>query len=192
MNRRLVPLVTCLLVLALAATAQAQIIYSFTTTTPSTDGGSVSGSFTVPESAIAKGVINPADIATFSFTNAPPFGGVFHQATWAPPDQIVAATSIPVDPATGLFSAPGFLGINDTQSLPAQILSFLTMPAPAQEMYGLSSAGFGSQLGEGRWSVSPEPSSMPEPSSILLFGVAGSGLLVYGIRRRFLQRKGNG
>ena len=106
MTRKLVPLVACLLLLGLAVTARADIDYTFTTTTPAPNGGTISGAFSVPDNAITKGSIQGSDIDSYLFfqtgTN-PPFLPYIFSPTL---DSQFASANRPVNPVTGVFAPP--------------------------------------------------------------------------------------
>jgi hypothetical protein len=208
MKRKLVPLVACLLLLGLAVTAQADVIYTFTTTSPAPGAGPINGSFTVPNSAITKGFLQSGDIDSFNFTapgpTSPPFpvpGFVWNPGTTPASFGDVLGT-IPVDPVTGVFEPPfgqnaeGFVEIVGFQG-PVPYGFFLVATGPntgayLPSIFGQSSQGSGTFAVSTGNPVSPPNIGIPEPSSILLFSFAGiSGLVYLGIRRRSRLRLGN-
>jgi hypothetical protein len=198
MTRKLVPLVACLLLLVLAVTARADIIYTFTTTTPAPHAGTISGAFSVPDNAIAKGKLVGSDIDSYLFfetgTSSP-----FFPFVWSPTlGNQFADANRPVNPVTGQF-APPFNDIStDIVFLnPPFGPSLLFIPTGPNTATFEVVSGLNAESGSGTFTISgpgqpPVAPLIPEPSSILLVGFAGiSGLVYLGIRRGSRLPKGN-
>jgi len=145
-----------LLISALSArAASADIIYTFTTTNPANLAGRLSGSFTVPDSAIADGFIAASEIKTYRFTLATA-KSPFNAATFVPPDTLSIASPfasmISVDPVSGQFLADSAIGIIDG----FQRLSVTTYPGtvfPLVPQYQIETAFGQLAQGQGLWTV---------------------------------------
>jgi hypothetical protein len=199
MKRKLVPLVASLLLLGLAVTARADIDYTFTTTTPAPNGGTISGAFSVPDNAITKGSIQSSDIDSYLFfqtgTN-PPFSPFIFSPTL---DNQFASSNVNVNPTTGQFAPPFNSLANDIAFLTPGTFPFPSVgfvPTGPNTANFFVTQGVNQEQGSGTFTISgpgqPEVPPLPEPSSILLVGFAGiSGLVYLGIRRRSRLWKGN-
>ena len=171
-----------------ARLASADITYTFTTISPAPSAGPVSGSFVVSDSAIRDSFINAAEIASYDF-RLPLAAFPFIPATFAPPDTLTIASpfggAILVDPLTGAFKMDASIGITHSATLERLGLTVFRDTVPPQfPSYGVGIGTFPfdqNAQGSGSWTV-----VIPEPSSVLFFGVAGIvfALVHYGRRRR--------
>jgi len=172
---RRVTLLVSLAVLMLLGTnsARADIIYSFASTTAAPGFGAMSGSFTVLNSAISDGVIDAAEITSYSFADS-----IF---TFAPPPGVLAA-NILVDSTTGALQSAGALSLfeNDADApFPSEISTFITGPG-SQAYVRVGDAPNVTGTGFGEWTL--QHVAIPEPSSIAFCGAAMFGLIL--LRRR--------
>ncbi|MBV8270171.1 MAG: PEP-CTERM sorting domain-containing protein, partial [Planctomycetaceae bacterium] len=173
----------------LARPARADIIYTFTTTSPAPLAGPVSGSFVVPDSVILNNFITASEITSYNFI-LPSATSPFAPATFAPPDVLTIASpfngAILVNPITGDFEADS--RINITDSTTTQQLGLTTFPGttpPLTPQYQVATGTAFFVQGSGVWRVQRTGAVVPEPSSILLVSTAGIfGLVYYGARRR--------
>lgn len=157
--------------------AQADYIYTFTTTTAAGDFGLLNGSFTVADAAISDGVIDTAEITSFSFSD-----DIF---TFVPPLDAFAA-SIPVDSTSGAMLNFGSLTMVDVDldpPMPSEVASFVTgagvVPySRVGDVQALAS------LGSGTWDVGH--TAIPEPSSIAFVAAGLMGLILLGRRKRMI------
>lgn len=185
MYTRSVPLALLSLLVGLgsAASARADIIYTFTGTSPAGPNGLLNGSFTVPDAAITDGLITAAEITTYSFTDA--------FATFAPPSfSFYVTLAIPVDKTTGKMTGLGFLDIWEEDPDPPHPLEVLAPLSTGPDVVLYTRVGDGGvgRGGEGFWTNSSTPAVVPEPTSltlVLVVGIAGlAGTAVARRRRR--------
>ena len=163
--------------------AQADLIYTFSTSSPAPLAGPVSGSFVVSDAAILDGFITASEFRSFGFT-LPFAASPFTPATFAAPDPLAIgspfAGAIMVDPITGHFTADALIQITDSTT--AQRLGLTTFPGtvpPLVPQYTVSTSNLGQTTqGSGAWTVS----QIPEPGTMLLVlsGIVG----VFVLRQR--------
>jgi hypothetical protein len=200
------PLATGLLLLASAGTAKSDLLYTFNTIAPAGEAGSVTASFEVADQAIKKGFLTSSDLfsSTMSISGASAdFGNAPTQAVF--PD-IISQTSDPwIDVESAAFivlqqaassAQPDLQQIMDAiKEINDQKQSFrelIDLPlAPGVVSFDVEFAiacdGCTDPQGTGTWTVN-EVQSVPEPSSVVLFG--WSGLLAATamvIRRRKIR-----
>ena len=174
-----------------ATPAEATVIYTFTTTIPAPLAGTVSGTFSVPDSAILDSFITASEITSFAFT-LPSAISPFAPATFAAPDVLVIfspfAGAVAVDSITGDFTADALIQITDSAT--TQRLGLTTFPGTVPPLVPQYQVIIGtgpseqSTQGSGAWTVS----RVSEPHSIVLVG--GGILAMFGFRRlrRLWQR----
>jgi hypothetical protein len=186
-------LLAALLILGFSPRAQADFIYTFTTTTSAGDGGSLSVTIDAPD--ISSGTISSANIASLSLqltgTTDPFFG-------FTSTDKNDLQNTFSVDKTTGAFvlgtPLPDVMGsgsrtfMGDLWSETAEALSFPAIPP--------FSAGFTVMVtdtvtdltipatGSGTWTVTQQVAAVPAPSSFVLAGVGGFLVLALTLRRR--------
>jgi len=165
--------------------AQADLIYTFSTSSPAPLAGPVSGSFVVSDAAILDGFITASEFRSFGFT-LPFAASPFTPATFAAPDPLAIgspfAGAIMVDPITGHFTADALIQITDSTT--AQRLGLTTFPGTVpplvpqyQVILGTAPSEQVAQ-GSGAWTVS----RVPGPRSLVL---VGTGILSFlGVWRR--------
>jgi hypothetical protein len=183
MNSKLAPLVACLLLLVLGVTARADIIYSFTTTTPAPNAGTITGAFSVPDNAITKGSLQSSDIDAYLFTESgtnPPFFSFI----WSPTlGNQFASTNRPVNPVTGVF-APPFNDISTDIAFlhPPFGPSLLFIPTGPNTANFEIVSGLNAETGSGTFTISGpgqppvQDAKVPEPSTLALLALGGGAL----------------
>ncbi len=172
--RRVIVLVS-LAVFALLGSnpARADFIYSFASTTAAPGFGAMSGSFTVLDSAISDGVIDAAEITTYSFADL-----IY---TFAPPPGVFAA-SVLVDSTTGALQNVGALTLFETDAdapFPFEASTFVTGTG-SQPYVRVGDAPNFTGTGFGQWTV--QQTAIPEPGSMALCAALGFGWVL--LRRR--------
>jgi hypothetical protein len=186
--------VACLLILGQsgrAASAEATIIYTFTTTLPAPLAGPVNGAFSVSDSAILNSFITASEITSFDFI-LPSAMSLFAPATFAPPDVLAIfspfAGAVAVDTITGVFTADALIQITDSST--TQRLGLTTFPGTVPPLVPQYQVIIGtgpseqSTQGSGAWTVS----RVSEPHSIVLVGGGILGLFGFGRLRSLWQR----
>ncbi len=157
----------------LANEARANLIYTY-----SGAGGSttVSGSFTVADTAIQDGFITPGEIEAIGFTTTGP------ALTFPVPSNAFTGT-LPVNPTTGQFQPTGFLMLNNQSTSPVSLLSIETGPSPTQFFLTLSMS---MPTGTGSWEVTNTTAAppIPGPSTLSLMLVAAVISLGYKLANR--------
>ncbi len=160
-------------VVCVCQAARADIIYSFASTTAAPGFGALSGSFTVLDSAISDGVIDAAEITTYSFADL-----IY---TFAPPPGVFAA-SVLVDSTTGALQNVGALTLFETDGdapFPFEAATFVTGTG-SQAYVRVGDAPNFTGAGFGEWTV--RQTAIPEPGSVALCAALGFGWVL--LRRR--------
>jgi len=163
-------------------TAEATILYTFTTTVPAPLAGPVSGTFSVSDSAILDGFIAVQEISSYRFvlaSAAPPFTPVIFSA----PDPLTTVSpfggAIAVDPNTGTFTMDAVISVNDPATSQRLGINARSLVGPRYEV-DLGQPPFfqESVSGDGIWTVQ----RVPGPRSLLLLVVALVCLMLRGVR----------
>ena len=162
------------LLLARTPARGADITYTWTTTIPAIPGsfGPMTGSFTVPDTAISDGLISSDEVTSYSFTDL--------LATFAPPSTTFSAVIL-VDSMTGAMLG-GNLGIEEGIGFTLQQVLIFTGPGP-QSYFRLSVTPPEAGVGVGTWTVTGT-AVVPEPAALTLLGLGVAGLAGCGWRRR--------
>jgi hypothetical protein len=148
---------------ALAVPAKADLIYTWV----EDDGQNVSGSLDVSSIALTNGTLNNNDVIAFSWSDP--------SATYGTADLAPFSEGIPISMINGAFT--------DSTSFPRSVNGQLEIPATAGSMVsGGGDWSDGEASGVGHWTVAI--TSVPEPSALLLSGIAGVVGLGVWTRRR--------
>jgi hypothetical protein len=182
--RLIVGLATPMALFSTASGVRAGYIYSFTGS-DIVPGITFSGSFSVSDSVVATGLIGNADLqnATFSYTY--PFLQPSSH-TWMTPGLTLTGL-IPVG-SDGTIEVDGHAHYFSDLSDPNAELILLGFPGYGLgEVFTIGNVEF---VGGGEWTVTHEPSVVPEPStfSLTTAGMAACAVIGWGRKARKVRR----
>ncbi len=153
--------------------ARANLIYTY-----SGSGGSttVSGSFTVADTAIQDGFITPSEIEALGFMTTGP------ALAFPLPSNAIFGT-LPVNRTTGQFEPIGSLMLHNQSTSPVSLLNIVTGPSPTQFFLTL---GMSMPMGTGSWELTNTTAAppIPGPSTLSLLLAAGVISLGYKLAKR--------
>jgi hypothetical protein len=164
--------------LLIATPTRADLIYLWV----ETDGQSVSGSLDVLSSAQPAGMINLADVVSFSFTTPSP-------STYSAADLVASTFPISISTSTALFNGPAGTVMEATYVDAASNTHLLKTDvglggnSSPPGSFALDFINGTQTLGaQGYWELTQ---SVPEPSSLIVAGFSGLCVVLYaGARSR--------
>ena len=183
-------LAAALLTFLLAPAARADFIYTFTTTGPAVNAGSLNGSFDVADSVVAGGSIDiktQAKSAMFTLSGAK---SPFENKTYTLSDfsGSIGTQPIPVKSDGSFNYMSGQMTtlrfVQPSQSVSLGITQ--TPPSPFEIDHG--NVG---DFGLGQWTVTHTSVTTPEPSSFALVIMAGAFVVVGGVCHRMRAQRSN-
>ena len=167
-----------LLVMLIGATAaRADFIYRYTTTTTAGAGGTLMITIDAPDSAIKSGFLTNSNISslTLRLTST---GSPFSSFTDTHVTDLVMAAQ--VNTTTGAIVHNGDIDAMIFPPLEVVLVPLLLGSTPYHVMAPNSTLG-----GAGTWALETVPTVVPEPSSIMLAGMAGVVFVFGRARARF-------